>query len=198
MIYPDQVGTWKNAVVLPSHYFKCGYCSTNVAPKEGYLTDQGSTVGTNPLVYICSGCGRPTFIHQETQTPSPSLSAEVSKLEGEINTIYEEARQCTTVGAFTSAILTCRKIVMHVAVEKGAEKNLSFVQYVDHLKDKGWMPPNAHDWVDEIRKQGNEANHEIVIKTQADAEQVMGFVEMLLRFMYELPARVRRTAPPVE
>jgi len=47
--------------------------------------------------------------------------------------------------------------------------------------------------VDVIRQKGNEANHEIVVMTEADAQQIMAFVEHFLRTVYELPSML----PPV-
>jgi hypothetical protein len=44
--------------------------------------------------------------------------------------------------------------------------------------------------VDHIRKKGNEANHEIAIMSRTDAEELISFIEMLLKFMYEFPARI--------
>jgi hypothetical protein len=57
----------------------------------------------------------------------------VEKLPPEIEPLYNEACNCMTVGACTSAVLTCRKILMHIAVEKGAAEGQTFVAYVDHL-----------------------------------------------------------------
>ena len=53
--------------------------------------------------------------------------------------------------------------------------------------------PDGKAWVNRIREQGNEANHEIVVKSLNDAKEVIGFVEMLLKFIYEFPARI---SPP--
>ena len=44
--------------------------------------------------------------------------------------------------------------------------------------------------VDHIRKKGNEANHEIVLMEKEDAEDLLVFSEMLLKFIYEFPKRV--------
>jgi len=45
-------------------------------------------------------------------------------------------------------------------------------------------------WVDHIRKKGNEANHEIVIMKKGDALDLITFIEMLLKFIYEFPSRI--------
>jgi len=46
------------------------------------------------------------------------------------------------------------------------------------------------NWVDHIRKKGNEANHEIIIVEKDDATELLSFVEMLLKVIYEFPARM--------
>ncbi len=58
---------------------------------------------------------------------------------------------------------------------------------------KGYVPPNGRGWVDHIRKKGNEANHEIRLMTKIDAEELVSFAEMLLKFIYEFPERVPKT-----
>ena len=81
---------------------------------------------------------------------------------------------------------------MHVAVDLGAKEGDSFFGYVDYLASEGYIPPNGREWVDEIRKRGNEANHEIVMASESDAMQLLDFIEMLLKFVYEFPSRIRK------
>jgi hypothetical protein len=83
---------------------------------------------------------------------------------------------------------------MHIAVEKKAEPGKSFLEYVEYLADKGYVPPDGKGWVDHIRTKGNEANHEIKIMSEADARDLIAFSEMLLKFVYEFPAKV--PSPP--
>jgi len=78
-------------------------------------------------------------------------------------------------------------MVMHIAVEKSAKVGLSFFDYVNFISDEGYVPPNGKHWVDHIRKKGNEANHEIVLMNATDARELLTFIEMLLRFVYEFP-----------
>jgi hypothetical protein len=81
---------------------------------------------------------------------------------------------------------------MHIAVAKGAQPGESFVSYVQFLADHNYVPPDARGWVDHIRTKGNEANHEISIMSRADAEELLSFIEMLLRIIYEFPAAIQR------
>lgn len=84
---------------------------------------------------------------------------------------------------------------MNIAVQEEAKEGLKFIEYVNHLSDKGYVPPNGKHWVDHIRKKGNEATHEIALMNQEDARDLLGFVEMLLRFIYEFPQMVPQPQP---
>ena len=81
---------------------------------------------------------------------------------------------------------------MHIAVAKGATPGGTFASYVDYLVSNHFTPPDAKDWVDHIRTQGNEATHEITIMKKEDAEELVSFLEMLLKFLYEFPAAMRK------
>ncbi len=85
---------------------------------------------------------------------------------------------------------------MHIAVSKGADEGLGFVEYVQYLADNNYVPPDAKDWVDHIRKKGNQANHEIEIVQPDDALELLSFSEMLLRLVFEFPAIMRKKQEP--
>jgi hypothetical protein len=101
-----------------------------------------------------------------------------------------------SVSAFTSSVLATRKLLMNVAVSQGADPNKTFQVYVNYLADKGYVPPNAKPWVDHIREKGNEATHEIPA-IKADAKDMLTFMEMILKLVFEYPQRVPKPiAPP--
>jgi len=111
---------------------------------------------------------------------------------GEVKELYEEARRAHAAEAFTAAVMCCRKLLMNIAVRKGADKGKRYVEYVDWLASNGFIPPDGKAWVNEIRKLGNDANHEIEMKTEHDSEDALAFIEALLSFVYELSARMQR------
>lgn len=84
-------------------------------------------------------------------------------------------------------------MLMNIAVAQGATGGLKFIEYVNFLSDKGYVPPHGRHWVDHIRKRGNEATHEIAVMCEQDARELVTFVEMLLRFIYEFPNMIPRT-----
>ena len=86
--------------------------------------------------------------------------------------------------------MAMRTLIMHVAVDKGAETGLSFVSYINYLDAENWIPRSGKEWVDIVRKVGNQAAHEIAIVDRKTAVRLLKFVEMLLQIIYEFPAEV--------
>ena len=76
---------------------------------------------------------------------------------------------------------------MNLAVQHSAKENENFVFYVNFLADGGFIPPKGKEWVDAIRKLGNEATHEIALMAEKDAQLILRFTEALLRFNFEIP-----------
>jgi hypothetical protein len=178
---------WQAQGNLVARSYVCGYCNHRVGPTLGWQTNQAP----QDYIYLCSFCGKPTFFRANgKQSPGVAFGNVVDSLPPDVAALYDEARSSMTVGAFTSSVLTCRKLLMHLAVEKGAAKNKSFLEYVEYLENKGYIPPDGKGWVDYIRTKGNEATHEIKIMSEADAKDLIQFSEMLLKIMYEFPARV--------
>ena len=81
---------------------------------------------------------------------------------------------------------------MNIAVQKGAEEGKTFFSYVEYLSQKGYVSPDGKDWVDQIRTEGNEANHQINLAKKEDADELLIFMEMLLKILYEFPSRVAK------
>jgi hypothetical protein len=175
---------WHSLAQIESRAFTCGYCGREVGSDRGYYSERG--VG---LIYICHLCGRPTFFYYADQTPAPRIGGDVSHLPETLAVLYREARDCTSVAAYTAAVMLCRVILMNVAVSIGAPENRSFVQYVDYLWEQHYVPPNSRPWIDRIRSLGNTANHEIQLMGKTEAEEAITFVEMLLQLVFEFPAR---------
>lgn len=144
-------------------------------------------------IYVCHRCFGPTFFDNNgDQTPSVTYGNNVSGITDDtVQKLYDEARRCTGCNAYTATVLCCRKLLMHIAVAKGADEGKNFIEYVQYFADKNYIPPDARDWVDHIRTKGNEANHKIVIMAEQDAKDLLAFSEMLLKIIYEFPATVK-------
>jgi hypothetical protein len=180
---------WQNLQQLHSKSFTCGYCGNVVASNIGYTYTNGLGCG----VYICPHCKSASFFNGSSQIPGVAPGNEVNHLPGDVEALYKEARNCVTVSCYTAAVLICRKLLMNIAVAQGDKAGESFLHYVEYLSKQGYIPPNGRGWVDHIRKKGNEANHEIVIMSQNDANELILFLEMLLKFIYEFPNKIPTT-----
>lgn len=165
--------------------YQCGYCSLIVAGDRGFPHNRGSW-----HIVVCPSCDKPSFFEGNTQTPGVIPGSEVAHVPDELGSLYREARNCCAVGAYTASVLASRKMLMNIAVSQGAVEGLKFIEYVNYLASNGYVPPHGRGWVDHIRKKGNEATHEITTMLSTDAEELLVFIEMLLKFIYEFPARV--------
>ncbi|MGE7637628.1 DUF4145 domain-containing protein [Peribacillus frigoritolerans] len=184
-------GSWQNTINTSGISFKCGYCGSNTAPVKGYFSANFNAQKFGHI-YICPNCNKPTFIYKQTgeQIPGIFIGDEIEHLPENIEQLYNEARRCLSVNASTSTVLSCRKLLMNISVTKGAEEGKSFAFYVSYLEDNHFIPPGSKEWVDHIRKKGNEATHEIPSIDKADAIELLEFTEMLLRFVYEMPGKM--------
>jgi hypothetical protein len=180
---------WTNAATsIGSKEYVCGHCGNVVASATGFVSDVGGCI-----LFICPHCNKPTYFEPNKQIPGVAPGTEVPHLPDDIQALYREARNCVAVASYTAAVLTCRKLLMSIAVAQGAEPGKTFISYVEFLAKKGYVPPNGQGWVDHIRTKGNEANHEIVLMFSDDAVDLISFSEMLLKFIYEFPNRVPKT-----
>jgi hypothetical protein len=189
---------WEQAGGLPSRKYVCGHCGSPLASERGWFARNGQGGQIIANIYLCHQCVKPTFIdHTGAQTPGVIFGNAVADIpDAGLQSLYDEARKCTGAGAFTAAVLACRKLLMHIAVLKGAKPGEPFIAYVEYLAKNNYIPPDAREWVDHIRAKGNEANHEIVIMPKADAEELLSFIEMLLRVIFEFPAAIKKKLKP--
>jgi hypothetical protein len=185
---------WHSSTSLPSKSYICGNCGNSLASEHGYpasLPNQPNLILAN--IYICHFCFRPTYFDIEgNQIPGSPYGNKVNDLPSEVEILYNEARNCTSCNSYTASVLCSRKLLMNIAVSKGAKEGLKFIEYVEYLSNNNYIPPNGKDWVDHIRTKGNEATHEILIMKKEDAEDLITFIEMLLKFIYEFPATIKR------
>jgi hypothetical protein len=183
---------WEHVKDITVKNYKCGYssCGKEVASEKGWYHTNANGA-RDAMIYICPNCKGPTFFDaaEQLQLPGVSLGHFVESLPSDIEPIWSEIRKCTSHAAYTAAVLLGRKLLMHIAVGQGASAGKNFVEYVDYLVQNHYSPPNSKTWVDKIRTHGNEATHEIITKGLAEAEDILTFLEMLLKFIYEFPNR---------
>lgn len=186
-MHPHPNGHWGNIREVETRTFDCGYCGHRVASNKGWNTE----ARPQGLIRICSYCNRPTYLMQEGaedfQSPPGLPGVAVRHLPADVGALYDETRRAIGASSHTAAVLAMRKILMHVAVDCGAKENQTFVAYVQYLSDQNYVAVKSKTWVDRIRTRGNEANHDIVVMSKPDADELLSFTEMLLKTVYEYP-----------
>lgn len=106
---------WMRPHGLKPKKYQCSFCGSWVGSRIGYGGSHGR------FIYVCTNCGEATYFRSPTnQIPRVPPGSDVQNLPDQVATLYREARECVAVSAYTAAVLTCRKLLMHVAVAKGA------------------------------------------------------------------------------
>ena len=178
---------------IPNHSYPCGWCGKHVPSNKGW---EGQPI---PLfqgrltcrICICPECTRPTIFERSLgntkvqMIPIPKPDRPMKNFSLEIKNAYTEAHKCFWYKAPTAAVMMCRKLLMHVAVDQGAKENLNYAEYVSFLKKKGYVPPTAYKMVDLVREIGNDANHELKSVDLTEAKNLLSFMEILLASIYE-------------
>lgn len=178
---------WYGISELESKNYICGYCGRDITSNKGFITKSH-----NEKVYICHNCNGATYFnYKHEQTPSYLYGKEFEvEIPDDINNLYEEARKCYSVGAYSAVSMCCRKLLMHIAVQCGAKENLNFIEYVNYLDTENYIPKNSKKWVDIIRSKGNETNHEIKISDKKEAQQLIKFIEIIITLIYEIELEI--------
>jgi hypothetical protein len=168
--------------------YDCGVCGLPVA---------GSVIArTAGVMWLrCSHCHSGSVMNGTEISPAVLRGESLESLPSDVESAYMEARRALSAGAPTGSELMCRKILMHVAVDKGANPGESFAAYLDYLSAQGYVTPPMKQWVDLIRQQANIATHEIPASDATRAMGTLAFTAQLLRLIYEMDYKVRQYFP---
>lgn len=123
----------------------------------------------------------------DEMSPPPLPGPDVQGLPDDVEAAYREARTNLGVASFTSCELICRKLLMHIAVERtGSKEGGTFAGYIDDLVHAGYVTPPMQPWVDKIKANANRATHDIAPVEKSRAESTLTFTTQLLRTVYEM------------
>lgn len=172
----------------------CGHCGTNVA--AAVLARVRETLFPAVKWIRCPACHKGSVVVDDRQYPSPLPGEDLEGLPADVAPAYAEAREAMGAGAFTAGELMCRKLLMHVAVDKKAKENLTFAAYVDYLESKGYITEPMKPWAAVIRLHGNIATHEIPATDGKRGLGTLAFTTQLLRTIYEMEYKVAQYLPP--
>ena len=165
---------------------KCGHCGKEVA---GVVVAKNDDMSARWLA--CPSCKRGSVSNNGTIVPTPLLGEGINGLPETIQNAYVEARKSISSQSYTACVLVCRKILMNVAVEKGASEGETFAKYIDHMIATGHITVTMKEWVDKIRDNGNDATHEIPPPDSKIACTTLEFTALLLKNVYETAYRLK-------
>ncbi len=167
------------------HPIRCGHCNRDISAHV--IAEYGRGLPAINQWLICPICSHGSVVDYDGITyPPPKFGDVLQGLPTEIEQAYSEARNCISVKAFSSCTLICRKILMHIAVDKGDDEGKKFVEYITYLQQEGYITAVMNSWVDQIRNAGNDSTHEIPPASEDKAKNIMLFTIQLLRNIYEM------------
>jgi len=163
----------------------CGHCNTRTSGAVVSAYAEGSPT---PIRWLwCTNCGDGSVLARDGNVyPGVLFGPNIEGLSTDVSNAYKEARKCMSFNAFTSCELICRKILMHIAVEKGAKEGEIFAGYITYLETLGYVTPPMKKWVELIREHGNKATHALEAPDKERAESTLMFTAELLRLIYEM------------
>lgn len=188
-----EYGYWEGVRNIENEKYECGYCNALVAPREAYLSKEFLLTqgGLGAFILICPGCQSPTYISRnQIQYPVKNIMKDIKHLPDDVQDLYKEVCDSFSVHAYTGASILARKMIMNIAMEKQAEKDKKFVEYVEFLVKESVVPKSTKKWLDLIRKNGNEAAHEPQKSSAEETEKIINFLEILLRSVYEFEGEI--------
>lgn len=180
------------------HGYRCGHCGREVSGAVLAYNRENKHNQRLTLWLQCSVCYKGTTQEADgSVAPGSAFGPVVEGLPTAVEEAYNEARRCMSVSAFTAAEGICRKILMHVAVDKGAAEGKTFSFYIDYLAGQGYVTPPMREWVTLIKDHGNEAAHRLEPPERQRAEGTVLFTAQLLRSVYEMGHLASRFTPKI-
>ena len=173
---------------------RCGNCGDGVSADVvfgwpgGSVVQQEMEAPRSTLWLRCPSCLEGSVkLGNGAVYPTAPAGGAVQYLPADVDQAWREARSSHAVAAYTAAEMVCRKILMHLAVDRAnSSAGKSFAEYVDDLEDAGYIVTGLKGTVDQIRQRGNTANHELPASTESESLQTLGITEYLLKGAYEL------------
>ena len=175
------------------HNYTCGHCKMKV---NGKVIGAISSSDGNIKWLLCTNCDDGSIISKNNMLlPSTPFGPDIQGLPSEILAAYDEARGCYSIKAYTSCELMCRKILMHVGVDKGYAEGKPFVEYIDYIESKNYITPIMKPWVDLIREHGNSSTHKLMPPDAERSESTLMFTAELLKIVYEMEHIAKKYIP---
>lgn len=181
---------------------QCGHCGAVSQLVIGHTFARG--VDHVDVSWLrCPRCLRGSVVNGDVQSPPLMDFVTPDGLPKDESALWEQARSSLSVGAYAGVAMICRKLLLHVAhthrrgVNPDVKAFSNFAQAVEYLENEHVILASHKLWVDQIRKLGNRANHELPVIEQDEARNIMQFTHQLFVNVYEMPAKANLENPLV-
>jgi len=185
IVYPPKGGTPYRGYSDRVISMICRHCNQGVVVvEEEWIGDHPSRSG------IVKG-GEVSFrgIHW-WPLPQSKLSDDIP---AEISNIFIEAVQVYYAKAPRATAVMLRLTIEAISAHFG-ESSGSLAQRLQSLSSKNILQPSLSDWAREVRLLGNQGAHYDPANevTMEDATQLLNFTQELMKYLFELPAELKR------
>ena len=178
--------------------YACGHCGTDVGgiavcyqvfPLAIWLRCPNCSNGS-----VWSGEG----LYPPSLSSSRAYTVDVDGLPDNIAQAYHEARKAISVQMYTSCEMMYRKILVNVAVDKGAKKKHTWNhrKCIRYLVKKGYVAGLGTRMASFVRLAGDQSTHEIEPPSRYMAEQTLKFTAMVLEEVYDAEREVVEPKEP--
>lgn len=187
--------------------FDSGYIVSQGSPNRRTLIDQVTSME-------CRNCHQPVIvIEQEYVDDTPSNKKHSGGLinyrgvfwwpfQGmnlsddipiEIQKILQEAKISFSAQCYRASAVMSRRTLEAITVDKGESEGV-LAKRIKNLISMGILDKNLGDWATEIRLIGNSGAHFDPIDDveKEDANQIILFIEELIKYIYVMPAQIAR------
>jgi HEPN domain-containing protein len=166
--------------------YKCGSCASYVMVLWSASEDYRKAVYTNRT------------LHDYHILPWPLGVGDGSKnWPAPIPRFWKQAHNALNSGDYDSAAIMTRSALQAVTRQQKAKKG-TLKSEIEDLASKGILPPVITDWSHEVRELGNPVAHPDIPDDEEedrptepqDAEDIVEFMDYLLRYVYDIPAQI--------
>lgn len=146
-------------------------------------------------ILVCAGCHEFFVVRKELYSDKDhpawivvypiQRKAIAEEIPEPIKGIFEEAALCFSVEAYRACVSICLVTLENLWRDKDASG-------INDLKEKGIITQRLHQRATEIRLWANIGKHELVTDpiSKEDAEELLGYLELLLHEVYVEPKRL--------
>ena len=106
-----------------------------------------------------------------------------------------EAHQCASIGAWNAVATMARRSVQAAALERGAPEGNALRQ-IKWLAEEGHINESLREVADRLRIGGRDGAHpEFEAIDESGAVRLLGFLDTLLTYLYEIPHSLEQIDP---